>query len=57
MPIAVIIQIISALAPLVMEKGPRFVEDIVEIFRKENPTPADWDALKAKYAQPDPPNS
>lgn len=54
MPVAVIIQIISAIAPLIMEKGPKFVEDIIQIFRTENPTAADWDALKAKYAQPEP---
>lgn len=55
MPIAVILQIIQALAPLIIEKGPGFVEDITAIFNTPNPTAADWDALKAKYAQPEPP--
>ena len=55
MPVAVIIQIISALAPLIMEKGPQFVADITAIFNTPNPTASDWDELKRKYAQPEPP--
>ncbi len=53
----VIIQIIQALAPAMMQYGPQFVEDIIAIFRNPSPTPQDWEDLKTKYAQPDPPQA
>ncbi|MCX6908221.1 MAG: hypothetical protein NTY01_09285 [Verrucomicrobia bacterium] len=55
MPVALIIQIVQGLAPLIVEKGPKFVADIVAILNRPAPTAKDWDELKSRYAQPDPP--
>lgn len=57
MPIASILAIIQALAPAIMQYGPQLIADITAILHKDNVTPNDWDALKAKYAQPDPPDT
>lgn len=50
---AVIIAIIQALLPEIVKYGPQFVADIVAILNHPAPTANDWDALKAKYAQPE----
>jgi hypothetical protein len=47
MPI-IIIQLLQILVPMILQHGPKAVADVKALLDKQEPTAADWEALRAR---------